>query len=59
VYVANVVFAMALSLGADLWPPVLLAALVGMLPALLAIRPHSRSPLPLLEERTWHASPSR
>ena len=33
VYVANVGFAMALSLSAGLWPPVVLAALVGMLPA--------------------------
>ncbi|MDF2762366.1 MAG: hypothetical protein K0S83_1100, partial [Thermomicrobiales bacterium] len=59
VYVANVGFAMALSLSAGLWPPVVLAALAGMLPAALAIRPRWRPPLPPLGERTWHASPSR
>ena len=59
VYVANLGFAMALSLSAGLWPPVVLAALVGMLPAALAIRPRWRPPLPPLGERTWHASPSR
>jgi uncharacterized membrane protein len=59
VYVANVGFAMALSLSAGLWPPVVLAALAGLLPAALAIRPRWRPPLPPLGERTWHASPSR
>jgi putative membrane protein len=59
VYVANVGFAMALSLSAGLWPPALLAALVGILPAILAIRPRWLPPLSPLAERTWRASPSR
>jgi uncharacterized membrane protein len=59
VYVANVVFAMALSLGGGLWPPVLLAALAGLLPAAIALRSHWPSLLPSLGERMWRASPSR
>jgi uncharacterized membrane protein len=59
VYVANVGFAMVLSLSAGLWPPVVLAALAGILPAIVAIRPSWLQPLPPLRERTWHASPSR
>jgi putative membrane protein len=59
VYVANVIFAMALSLGAGLWPPVLLAGLVGLLPAALALRSHWLPLLPSLGERMWRASPSR
>jgi putative membrane protein len=59
VYAANLGFAMALSLSAGLWPPVALAALAGMLPAILATRPRWLSPLPSLAERTWRASPSR
>lgn len=38
VYAANLIFAMFLSLGAGLWPPVVLALVAGMLPAWLAIR---------------------
>ena len=38
VYAANLIFAMALSLGAGLWPPVVLALVAGMLPAWLALR---------------------
>jgi uncharacterized membrane protein len=59
VYVANVFFAMALSLGAGLWPPVLLAALAGMLPAAIALRSHWPPLLPSPGERMWRASPSR
>jgi uncharacterized membrane protein len=59
VYVANVFFAMALSLGAGVWPPVLLAALAGLLPAALALRSHWLPLLPSLGERMWRASPSR
>jgi putative membrane protein len=59
VYVANVGFAMALSLSAGLWQPVLLATLAGLLPAILAIRPYWPSPLPPIRKRTWYASPSR
>jgi uncharacterized membrane protein len=58
VYIANVGFAMTLSLSAGLWPPVVLAALAGMLPAALAIQPRWRPTLPR-RERVWHASPSR
>jgi putative membrane protein len=58
VYVANVVFAMALSLSAGLWQPIALAALAGLLPATLAVR-RSRPPiLPPAGERSWRASPS-
>jgi putative membrane protein len=59
VYVANVVFAMALSLSAGLWQPVVLAALAGLLPAALVVRPHWPPILPPLGERSWRASPSR
>lgn len=38
VYAANLVFAMALSAGAGLWQPIVLAIIVGMLPALLVFR---------------------
>ena len=38
VYAANLFFAMVLSLGAGLWPPVALALVAGMLPAWLAMR---------------------
>lgn len=38
VYAANLIFAMFLSLGAGLWPPVVLALVAGMLPAWLAMR---------------------
>jgi putative membrane protein len=38
VYAANLIFAMALSLGAGLWPPVVLALVAGMVPAALALR---------------------
>jgi putative membrane protein len=59
VYVANVIFVMALSLSAGLWLPVLLAALAGLLPAALALRLHGLPLLPSLGERMWRASPSR
>jgi carotene biosynthesis associated membrane protein len=36
VYTANVVFAMVLSAGVDLWMPILLAAVLGVIPAVLA-----------------------
>jgi uncharacterized membrane protein len=58
VYGANVVFAMLLSLSAGLWQPVVLAALAGLLPAILAIRPLSRRS-PRQGEQTWRVSPSR
>lgn len=37
-YLANMVFAMALSLSAGLWPPLLIALALGILPASLALR---------------------
>jgi putative membrane protein len=57
VYAANLVFAMALSLGAGLWPPVVLAILAGLLPASLALR-GGRGTVQAAERRAWRASPS-
>jgi putative membrane protein len=37
-YLANMVFAMALSLNAGLWPPLLIALALGVIPASLALR---------------------
>jgi putative membrane protein len=39
IYVTNLVWAMILCLGAGLWPPVVIASLLGILPALLLLRP--------------------
>lgn len=39
VYAANTVFAMALAASVGLWLPIVLAALLGLLPAALALRP--------------------
>jgi len=58
VYAANLIFAMALSLGAGLWPPVLLAILAGMLPASLALRDRLPRPASPLKGQSWRASPS-
>jgi putative membrane protein len=58
VYAANLVFAMALSLSAGLWPAAVLAVLAGLVPASFALRarrPRSRSPV---GDRMWRASPS-
>lgn len=41
-YLANLFFAMVLSAGVDLWIPVLLAAVLGMLPALATMMPQVR-----------------
>ena len=59
VYVANLVFAMALSLGAGLWPPVILAILAGVIPASLALRGDWPRPAAPMEHRAWRASPTR
>ena len=59
VYGANLVFAMALSLSAGLWPPVILAIVAGLIPAALALRGDWPRPAPPVEERAWRASPSR
>lgn len=39
IYVTNLIWAMILCLGAGLWPPVVIASLLGILPALLLLRP--------------------
>ena len=56
VYAANLIFAMVLSLGAGLWPPVALALVAGMLPAWLAMRTFGqpRKPAPEVAAR-WAA----
>jgi putative membrane protein len=59
VYVANLVFAMALSLSAGLWPPVILAIAAGVVPAVLALRGDWPRPAPAAESQAWRASPSR
>jgi putative membrane protein len=59
VYVANVGFAIAISLSAGLWQPAVLATLAGLLPAAVAVRRSWPPILPSLGERTWRASPSR
>jgi hypothetical protein len=58
VYVANLIFAMALSLSTGLWPPVAIALLVGFVPAVLAATAHWPHP-PSWQNRAWRASPSR
>jgi uncharacterized membrane protein len=59
VYAANLAFAIALSLSAGLWPPVVLAVLAGLVPAVFAVGASRSRPLPPFEERRWRASPSR
>ena len=59
VYAANLVFAMALSLSAGLWPAAVLAVVAGLVPASFALyrsRPHGLSPI---GNRMWRASPSQ
>jgi putative membrane protein len=59
VYAANLVFAMALSLSAGLWPAAVLAVLAGLIPASLALHPSwSRGQSPV-GHRMWRASPSQ
>jgi putative membrane protein len=58
VYTANLTFAIALSLSAGLWPPVVLALLAGLVPASLAVGAR-RPRLPPLGDRAWRASPGR
>jgi uncharacterized membrane protein len=48
VYVANLAFAMVLSGGVGLWQPILLAALLGLVPAALAVAGRPRSGLRVL-----------
>ncbi len=59
VYAANLVFAMALSLSAGLWPPVILAIVAGVIPASFGLRGDRPRPTPPVEERAWRASPTR
>ena len=42
IYIANLVFAMVLSAGVGLWIPIILAAVLGMVPALAAVVPWMR-----------------
>ncbi|MGI9254605.1 MAG: carotenoid biosynthesis protein [Thermomicrobiales bacterium] len=59
VYVANMVFAMALSLSAGLWPPVVLAIVAGVIPAALALN-RSRTAAPIgSEQQSWRTAPGR
>ena len=59
VYLANMIFAMALSLSAGLWPPVVLAIIAGVSPAALALnRGGKRVPAPL-ETQPWQPIPGR
>ena len=58
VYAANLAFAIALSLSAGLWPPVVLALLAGLLPASYAVgvgRPRATP----FGGRPWRTSPGR
>ncbi len=65
VYVANMVFAMALSLSAGLWPPVVLALITGVIPAALALAPRTRGASTAAEQAeqgeqaAWRAVPGR
>jgi putative membrane protein len=44
VYATNLAFAMVLSAGVDLWLPIVLAAVLGLMPAAIAAWPEHRSP---------------
>ena len=61
VYGTNTVFAMILSASVDLWAPIVLAALLGIAPSLLAqgskLRPNREQMSP--ETRSWRPSPSQ
>jgi uncharacterized membrane protein len=59
VYAANIVFAMALSASAELWAPIVLAAVAGLLPAAGVMSGRRHAALPELEEPAWRASTSR
>lgn len=59
VYAANLMFAMALSLSAGLWPPVILALVAGMVPAALALHDTNGRSTPPVDRRTWRAALSR
>jgi putative membrane protein len=58
-YAANLLFAMALNVGAGLWPPIALAALAGLLPAVIAFRTWLPRERASVEERPWLTMPSR
>jgi uncharacterized membrane protein len=59
VYTFNLAFAMALSLSAGLWPPVILAIVAGVIPASLALRGDWPRPVTPVENQAWRASPTR
>lgn len=48
VYAINVAFAMVLSAGVGLWMPIVLSAVLGLLPAAWALRPRPRAAAPAL-----------
>jgi len=55
VYVANLAFAMAISVSVGLWLPIVLAALAGIAPACLAWRAGTVAPRTRQGEETWQA----
>ncbi len=59
VYAANTIFAMALSASVDLWLPIVLAALLGLVPAALAWRTGAAGPARSSGEGSWRALPTR
>ena len=62
IYVANTVFAMALSASVDLWIPVLLAIVLGVVPAMSVLGgdgPPRRRRMPSAPQMVWPASISR
>ncbi|MDP9470079.1 MAG: carotenoid biosynthesis protein [Chloroflexota bacterium] len=59
VYAANTAFAMALSASVDLWTPILLSALLGLAPALLAWKPGTPGPTQPGGRRQWRLATNR
>ena len=59
IYAANTVFAMILSASVGLWGAIVLALLLGILPATLALRPARRGRQVTTADTTWQAAPSR
>jgi uncharacterized membrane protein len=59
VYLANMIFAMALSLSAGLWPPVILAILTGVIPAALALKRWRGGAPAAIETQPWQPIPGR
>jgi carotene biosynthesis associated membrane protein len=59
VYAANAFFAMVLSASVGLWLPVLLALLLGLLPATLARRAGPTRPAPRTSDGSWRPLPTQ